>query len=119
MLLAAYGDRYLPRQEIFAFISHDERLGRVSCHLYDCGPRVSIICMVVRDSNSIVMYSVFRRSTSTLLLCKFHVSILFSNPKAYNVCVAIGDAFKLAAEQYAAQKGNPFAAASTEREGLI
>nr|BAG55496.1 protein tyrosine kinase [Monosiga ovata] len=64
------------RKEIFAFISHDERLGRVSCHLYDCGPR------------------------------------------AYNVCVAIGDAFKAAAAAMAAQKGNPFTASSAEREAV-
>lgn len=64
------------RKEIFGFISHDDRLGRVSCHLYECGVR------------------------------------------AYNVCVAIGDAFKIAAAQFTEQKGNPFAPVDAAREAV-
>jgi hypothetical protein len=37
--------------------------------------------------------------------------------QAYNVCVAIGAAFKASAAAVAAQKGNPFTAVSAEREG--
>ena len=54
----AIGDR----KEIFSFISNDERLCRISCHMYDCGPR------------------------------------------AYDACVAIGNAFKLQAKKIQLKK---------------
>ena len=102
-----------PQNTYFSFISHDDRLGRTTCHIFHAGSQA---CQAFRFPRQ-------RPFANFVYKSSMHERQIFINSlfiQSYEICSTVGKAFQIAAEEIKSRNENPFSALPGEaRERLF